>query len=120
MRYNIVENGPMIDIHIYDGFNGVDLMMVVKKIIEMEEDKYPVPYKHVIVHAEEVDLNVQDLLPQAMIRRVMEYCTQFKTSIRVNNIHNFAIARMWQILMHSPDVEIGIFYSIDESIEWLE
>jgi hypothetical protein len=118
-KYEMNLEGNVIRAQLFDGFDKNDLASVIEDLFETEKGLSPVPHKLVIVRAESLDLGFESMFTQARIRRIVEYCSDFKTAIVVNNTVNYGTARMWQSLMNSPQVKVKIFRVGDNAQDWL-
>lgn len=119
-KYILFREENMIKGEMLEGFKGDDLISMVQDVIKMEEGLSPVPDKLAIVKASMLKLNFQTMLSQSIIRRSMDYCSNFKTAIVVNNSFNYGVVRVWQTLMDSPKAEIQIFQTEDEAYDFLK
>ncbi|NQZ55978.1 MAG: hypothetical protein HRT88_00685 [Lentisphaeraceae bacterium] len=120
MSFTIRQEEAFIRVDLNKGFSSEDLDNVVMKSGALESASEMTPNKLVVVNTPVLDLRFDDLFPPAKHREAIDYTSEFKTAIVVNNDVNFGTSRIWQSIMNSPQVSIEIFRSEEEAIEWLQ
>ena len=120
MSFTIKQEEYFIRVDLNKGFSSVDLASVVMASGELESLSEMTPNKLVVINIKVLDLRFDDLFPQAKFRESIDFASEFKTAIVVNNEVNFGTARIWQSIMNSTKASIEIFRSEAEAMEWLQ
>ena len=97
-----------------------EFAMSLSEITEQDLLSEKVPDKLVLLDTDEIELNFENLFPKAKFRQEVEYPSKSKTAISAPTDFTYGLARMWQSIMNSPSIEVGVFKSEEEAREWLK
>jgi hypothetical protein len=119
MPFEIRDEGPFLSARLFGVLSHADLVAVAKEL-ERLEDESPVPKNRLcdLTSLEDIEVGFQSVLELADTRTRRALATPVKSALIARRPMHFGFARMFQTLNTNPQIEVRIFASKEEALQW--
>jgi hypothetical protein len=119
MPYEIRDEDPFLLVRLFGVLSHADLLAAAREVQRLE-DEWPAPKNRIcdMTSLQEIDVGFQSVLEVAEARIQRQLAAPVKSAFIARSTLHFGFARMFQTLNTNPQIEVRIFATMDEALQW--
>jgi hypothetical protein len=119
MPFEIRDEGPFFFSRLFGVLSHADLLALAREL-ERLEDQSPAPKNRIcdLTSLDEIEVGFQSILEVAEARTQRPLAAPVKSALIARSRLHFGFARMFQMLNTNPQIELRIFASREDAVQW--